>query len=199
MAGQSAELISDVGRMRSALSPFRLELLELLREAGSAATLSEKMGVSRQRIGYHLRALEAAGMLQPAGERQRRGFTEKLFVRRADAFVIDPQLLGRKDDSAKAQDRHAAGHLVGICAQTVREVTRMQTAAEAADQRLLTFAIEANVTFSKPQEIEDFTTRLAHAVADIAADFGQGKTGRQYRVLVGGHPAIGGTTKPQRN
>ena len=122
-------LIEDVGKARQGLTPLRLRMLALLREPGSAATLAAALELPRQKVGYHLHALEKAGLVTPAGERQRRGFTERLFVAEAGAFVVDPSIFGVPPTSAEKQDRFAAEHLVARSVETVREVTRMQAAA----------------------------------------------------------------------
>ena len=53
-------------------------------------------------------------------------------------------------------------------------------------QRLLTFAIEAEVGFEQPADLERFADALADRIAELAAEFGPGR--RRYRVIVGGHP-----------
>ena len=68
-------------------TPFRQQLLEQLKEPASASGLARRFDMSRQRIGYHMRALEDAGCIEAAGERQARGLTEKLFRARPLAFV----------------------------------------------------------------------------------------------------------------
>ena len=54
-------------------------------------------------------------------------------------------------------------------------------------QRLLTFAVEAEIGFSRPSDLERFADALAERIAELAAEFGPGE--RKYRVLIGGHPA----------
>ena len=66
-------LIEDADRARLALSPLRRRILRALREPGSASSLAAALKLPRQRIGYHLRALEAAGLVELVEERARRG------------------------------------------------------------------------------------------------------------------------------
>lgn len=185
-------LIEDVEKARQGLTPLRLRMLALLREPGSAATLAVALGLPRQKVGYHLHALEKAGLVTPAGERQRRGFTERLFIAEAGAFVVDPSIFGVPPSSAEKQDRFAAEHLVARSAETVREVTRMQAAAATEGSRLLTFTIEADIGFAAPQDVEAFTERLTVMVAGLAEEYAPKAEGRRYRLLIGGHPAIKG-------
>ena len=190
---QETALIEDAERALLALSPVKRRLLAALREPGSAASLAKRIGLPRQQLGYHLRALEAAGLVRVVEERKRRGFTERVLVAGANTFVLDPALLGTDRSSVDAQDRHAAQHLVQAAANAVRDVTRMRGAAEAAGQRLLTFTIEAEVGLAQPQDFEAFTTSLVQSVAELAARYAPGDGRRGYHLLIGAHPAVAGT------
>ena len=186
----SMTMVEDAATARLALSPLRRRLLTRLRTPASAAALSEEFDMPRQKIGYHLRMLEKAGLLAEAGSRRRRGFTERMLETRSDALIVDPMILSPADpDAAGKQDRFAAGHLVRTAAGIVRDVSRMRAAAEAEGSRLLTFTVEADIAFAMPADIERFTARLAEALAGIAADFAPTGEGRAYRVTIAGHPA----------
>ena len=182
-------LIDDADKALLALDPLKRRLLEALREPGSAASLSKRLSLPRQQLGYHLRALEQAGLVRLVEERQRRGFVERVLVAAADAFVLDPAMLGA-GHAVDMQDARAAAHLVQAAGAVVRDVTRMRSAAEAAGQRLLTFTIEADVGFASPRDFEDFTAALAQAVAALAERYGTGKDRRGYHLVIGAHPAV---------
>lgn len=191
--GQSKDvsrLIEDPEKVLLALSPIRRELLEALREPGSAASLAARLKLPRQRLGHHLRALEAAGLVRLVEERRRRGFVERVLIADAQAFIVDPGLLDRRNRAIQTQDKFASTHLVNVAAEIVREVTRMQGAADEAEQRLLTFTIEAEVGFAKPRQFEEFTHELAEALATIARKYPADRERRGYRVLIGAHPAL---------
>jgi DNA-binding transcriptional ArsR family regulator len=184
MAG--VQLLDAPDQVRLALTPIRRRLLQRLREPASATQVAAELGLGRQRVNYHLRALEQAGLLEVVEERQRRGEVERVLAARADAFVIDPAVMS--GPGAEVQDRHAAEHLVQTAAGVVRDVTRMQSAAQREDKRLLTFTLETEVAFAAPADIERFTERLAAVLAAAAAEF-HADGGRRYRVVAGGHPA----------
>ena len=193
-------MLDDASTARVALSPLRRELLGLLRTPTSAAGLAEALAMPRQKIGYHLRLLEKAGLIAAVETRRRRGFTETLFEARSDALLIDPMILAPPDPEAvDKQDRFAAGHLVRTAAGIVRDVSRMREAAADEGSRLLTFTVEADVAFARPADIEAFAERLSDSLAIIAADFAPAGEGRSYRVTVTGHPAANSRAKPKIN
>ncbi|MBX3481530.1 MAG: helix-turn-helix transcriptional regulator [Caulobacter sp.] len=184
-------LLDNADSVRLALSPIRRRLLALLREPGSAASLAATMDMPRQKIGYHLRELEAAGLIREVETRRRRGFTERLLAATSDAYVIDPDVLsGPSPEAVQTQDRYAADHLVRTAAEMVREVGRMRGAARAEGRRLLTFTLDAEIAFAAPGDIERFADRLAEALAGLAEEF-HTDGGRPYRLVAAAHPASG--------
>jgi DNA-binding transcriptional ArsR family regulator len=178
--------LDEPDQVRVALSPIRRRLLDLLREPSSASRLAEELDLPRQRVNYHLKELEKAGLIALVEQRQRRGFTERI-LRAADAtLVVDPGLMGRAFEGI--QDQYAAEHLIEMAAGTVREVARMQAKAGEAGQRLLTFTVEAEVRFAEPGDLHRFTEALAEAIRQTVESF-DSPGGRPYRLIAGGHPA----------
>ena len=165
------------------LAPIRQAVLEQLREPGSAAEVAARLGESRQRINYHVRELERDGLVELVHERRRRGCIERVVRATTDAVVVEPKVVGRP----AAQDRFAADTLIENGARLVRDVAAARRAAAERGQRLLTLAIEAEVGFEHPSELERFTDALADRIAELATEFGPGR--RRYRVIVAGHPA----------
>lgn len=195
MSATALRLIEDPGPLRTALTPLRRQLLDLLRQPASATELAVRLGLSRQKVNYHVRVLENAGLLELIEERQRRGCVERVLRANAAAYIVDPGVIGRPAGGVAARDRFAAEHLVAVAGQTVRDVSRMQAAADGQGNRLLTFTIEAEVSFAQPADVHRFADALTKAIAQAAADFAAPARGRRYRVVVGGHPAPGITRK----
>jgi DNA-binding transcriptional ArsR family regulator len=204
----AVSLVEQPDAVRAALSPIRRRLLERLREPASATQVAAELRLPRQRVNYHLRALEAAGLLDLVEERQRRGCVERILAARARAFVVDPNVLGAPatETAADAQDRFSAEHLIHAAGAVVRHVSRMRARAEEQRTRLLTFAADTELAFASPADFEQFTTAVAAFIVREAASRRNADGGRKYRVLVAGYPAPGthaGEThagsRPRRN
>ena len=189
MTARPSALLDDLDTALLALAPIRRRILAALTEPASAAGLSEKLGLPRQNIGHHLRALEAAGLIQLAEERRRRGFTERLFVA-ARSYVFDPAMMQAPPDpdAVDAQDRHAADHLISTASTIVRDVARMRQDAAAEGSRLLTLTVEADLTFATPADFETFTEEVSAAVAALARKYAA-PSGRRYRLTAAARPA----------
>jgi predicted ArsR family transcriptional regulator len=185
------EVIDDPAAAVVALDPVRARLLAELAEPGSAATLAARLGLPRQKVNYHLRTLEAHGLVRVAAERRWGGLTERLLVATAASYVVSPGALGEAaTDPARASDRLSARYLVAVAARLVREVGGLARRAEDAGRRLPTLTIDTEVRFGSAAERAAFTDDLAAAVAALVARYHDESApgGRRHRLVVAAHP-----------
>lgn len=189
----AVEVVRD-GGLRGALSPLRRRLLAELRDPASAVALATRLGEKRQRVNYHVRELEKAGLVELVELRPRRGCTERVVRATARAVMVDPDLSG--DLRTATQDRFAADALLAVSARTISEVAAMRERADAQGRRLVTFTIEADIGFARPVDIEHFAAQLAQQVTDLVAAFDSGHPEHRYRLVAGGHPAPGPREDP---
>ncbi|MGS2647987.1 helix-turn-helix domain-containing protein [Streptosporangium sp. G12] len=104
MAATEMTLMDEPDRLRVALTPIRRRLLARLRDPASAVQLAAEFGLPRQRVGYHLRVLEEAGLIELVEERPRRGFVERVMGVTANAFLVDPGVLTSPGEAAEAAE-----------------------------------------------------------------------------------------------
>lgn len=194
MTGRSSEsvgVLADSGRVAAVLSPLRRRLLQNLAEPDSASGLARRLGIPRQKINYHLRELERAGLVELAEERQRRGCVERCVRVTARAFVISPEFLeGLAATPEQVGDRFSSAYLVAAAARIVGDVALLRDRAAAVDQRLATFSLETEIGFDSPASFKAFGKELARAVTRVAAKFNQGQRGKRFKLLVAAHPAL---------
>src|SRR5262245_1237698 len=130
-------VIDDPAAASAALDPVRSRLLSELREPASAAALAGRVGLARQKVNYHLRTLEAHGLVHIASERRWGGLTERLLVATASAFVVSPSALGPvAADPEQAMDRLSASYLIALAARVVREIGDLLRRAHEAGKYL---------------------------------------------------------------
>ncbi len=117
-----------------ALEPTRSRLLSELFVPASAATLATRVGLARQKVNYHLHALEAHGLVRLAEERKWGGLTERLLVATAASYVVSPSALGPAADPKRDIDRLSASYLIALGARVVREVGDLCSPGERGGQ-----------------------------------------------------------------
>jgi DNA-binding transcriptional ArsR family regulator len=184
-------VLDDPGAAAAALDPIRARILALLAEPGSATSVAKALGTTRQKVNYHLRALEAHGLVREVEQRPRRGLTERIVVASAAGYVVSPAALGAAAvDPARSRDRLSARYLVALAARLVAEVGTMARAADAAGQRLPTLAVDTEIRFASAADRAAFTEELATSVAALAARYHDetAPRGRWHRLVVAAHP-----------
>jgi DNA-binding transcriptional ArsR family regulator len=184
------------------LDPIKRRLLAELALPASAAALAGRLGLSRQNVNYHLRALEDHKLVEPAEQRRWGGLTERLLVASAASYVISPQALGPLGaDPAHSGDRLSGSYLIALAARAVREVGALWRAACLGNQRLATLSIDTVIRFRSPAERAAFTADLADAVTALAARYHDATTpeARPHRLVIASYPAPDETASPQED
>ena len=143
------------------------------------------MGLTRQRVNYHLGVLEKHGLIEVAETRQRRGFVERLF-RRVGPTVIAPDLL----DAPVPKDDLSADAVVAAATDAIRAVG----ALEADEKPHPTATLVTEVRFTSPGQHIEFLERIAQ----LAAEFDAGEVARSLamKITVLNHVAEGAGAWP---
>jgi DNA-binding transcriptional ArsR family regulator len=185
------QVIEDPAAAAIALEPMRSRLLSELAAPASAASLAARVGVTRQKINYHLNALQTHGLVRLAEERKWGGLTERLLVATAASYVISPGALGPiAADPSREVDRLSASYLIALGARVVREVGELVSRAKETSKRLATLAVDAEVRFRSPTDRAAFTSELAEAIRTLVSKYHDESApdGRLHRLVVLAHP-----------
>ncbi|MBL7649616.1 MAG: helix-turn-helix transcriptional regulator [Candidatus Hydrogenedentes bacterium] len=185
------EIIENPHAAAVALDPIRSRLLSELAEPASAATLATRVGLTRQKVNYHLNALQAHGLVKSASQKKWGGLTERLLVATASQYVVSPVALGSAGaDPGRTADRLSASYLVALAARVIREVGGLVGAARDTGKRLPTLSLDTEIRFRTAAERAAFSKELVSAIATLAAKYHDETApgGRPHRLLVMAHP-----------
>lgn len=189
-------VIEDPAAAEASLDPIRATLLAALAEPGSATTLATRVGLPRQKVNYHLRALEKHGLVELVEERRKGNMTERILRATASSYVISPAALASvAPDPARSPDRLSARWLLALAARLVKDVGSLITGADKAKKRVATFAIEGEIRFANAADRAAFAEDLATAVSTLVAKYHDetAEGGRDHRLIVAVHPSKGAT------
>lgn len=185
------QVIDDPEAATVALEPVRSRLLAELAVPASAATLATRIGLARQKVNYHLRALEAHGLVRLAQRRKWGGLTERLLVATATSYVVSPSVLGPiAADPKRESDRLSASYLIALGARVVREVGELVRRAKEAGKRLATLAVDTEVRFRSAKDRAAFSNELTEAITKLVSKYHDASApgGRAHRLLIVSHP-----------
>lgn len=184
-------VIEDPAAASVALEPLRNRLLSELAAPASAATLAARVGLARQKVNYHLNALEAHGLVRVAEERRWGGLTERLLVATAACYVVSPSALGPiASGPGREVDRLSASYLIALGARIVREVGDLVRRATDTGKRLATLALDTEIRFRSAADRAAFSHELTEAIAKLVSKYHDASAagGRVHRLVVVAHP-----------
>ncbi|WP_436758785.1 ArsR/SmtB family transcription factor [Streptosporangium sp. V21-05] len=190
---QDIAVIEDPAAAEASLDPIRARLLAELSEPGSATMLAAKVGLPRQKVNYHLKALEAHGLVEMIEERRKGNVNERIMRATAASYVISPTALASVEpDPARSPDQLSAGWLLAVAARLVRDVGALITGAAKARKRVATFAIDGEVRFASAADRAAFAQELAGAVTALVSKYHDesAEKGRDHRIVVAVHPSV---------
>jgi DNA-binding transcriptional ArsR family regulator len=186
-------VIDDPSAAEVSLDPVRARLLSELSEPGSASSLAARLGLPRQKVNYHLRALERHGLVELVEERRKGNCIERVLQATAASYVISPTALAEvAPDPTRRPDQLSARWLLALAARLVREVGDLIGGATAARQRLATFAIDSEIRFASAADRAAFAEELSGAVTALVGKYHDEHApgGRKHRLVVALHPSI---------
>jgi len=185
------QVIDDPAAATVALEPVRSRLLAELAAPASAATLATRVGLTRQKVNYHLHALEEHGLVQLAEERKWGGLTERILVASAASYVVSPGAMGAVAvDPEREVDRLSASYLIALGARVIREVGDLVRRATTSGLRLATLSVDAEVRFRSAADRAAFSAELTDAITQLVAKYHDESApgGRPHRLMVMAHP-----------
>jgi DNA-binding transcriptional ArsR family regulator len=190
-AQRSLEVVRESARARVLLDPDRRRIVDALRDAPDSATgLARRLSDTRQRLNYHLRLLERAGVVELAEERRKGSQPERVMRLVARRYVIDPVAVeGPAPEPEDAGDRFSATYLVALASRALHELAGLIDRAKTRRARLATASVNTSVRLGSPAAFDAFTRDLTEAIAAVVArhhtTHGEG---RWFRVLAGAYP-----------
>jgi DNA-binding transcriptional ArsR family regulator len=187
------EVIDSSATAEVMLDPVRTRLLAELAEPSSATTLAARVGLTRQKVNYHLRMLESHGLTTLVEERRKGNCIERVLQATASSYVISPDALAAvAPDPGNSADRLSARWLVALAARMVQDVSALINKAAKSGKPLATFGLEGNVRFASAAARAEFTEALTAAVTDLIGKYHDETAagGRHHHVIFAIHPAI---------
>ena len=194
-----ARLVTEGETVGVLTHPIRLQILDALRTPGSAAGIARSMGQSRQNVNYHLKELERAGLVQPAGERRRGNLVEPLYEAVAGTFVISPRVTWSGDRRAAAlRDQVSLEHLVGMGERLQRDATALLDRAAFDGAEVPSASVGAEVHFPTEEARAAFMEEYLRFVGPLLKKHGA-RRGDAFRVVCAVYPDSEQGTDPGRS
>ncbi|MBP1966854.1 ArsR/SmtB family transcription factor [Paenibacillus aceris] len=172
------------------LNPIRGEIIAQLLEPGSAAEVARTLGETAQRINYHLKALEKAGLVQRVGTRQVRNLVEVLYRAIAKTFVLADSLSMKPETVQKLKDQSSLAHLVTTSERIRRDAMLLMEQSDVGEiipSATLQLQVHLADEGQRQAFIEEYAALVQQLVERYAAPAGKEKHD-PYHVLLAVYP-----------
>jgi hypothetical protein len=190
-AAISGELAS-AAQARLLFQPLRLEILQQLAEPRSCGEVGAALGCSAQKVHYHVKALETAGLVRRVGERKVRALTEGVYQAAAQRFWPGAALLHSLGGMAGAQDALSKSYLLGLAEELGSDAARLALGSSAEQQEQPTLSLSAQVALADPRRRSAFLHELKLALQHLAAKYGAAADAvdtEEYKLVLACYPA----------
>jgi DNA-binding transcriptional ArsR family regulator len=183
-------LLDRVDQASALLKPIRLELLRRMAEPSSCPELARQVGASTQKVNYHVRVLEDAGLVERVGERRVRGIVEGRYRASAGSYWLSPALVGQVGGRARARDAFSLGFLLTLAEELQDDVGRL--AERQGEQPVPSLGLSAEVELRSGQDRAAFMRELQDSFTALARKYGA-RTGEQagerFRLALACYPS----------
>ncbi|PYI53944.1 winged helix-turn-helix domain-containing protein [Paenibacillus flagellatus] len=188
-------VVTDPEQAVVLLNPLRAAILSHMREPVSAAEVGRAMGETPQRINYHLKALDKAGLVRRTGTRQVRNLVEVLYQAIAKTFVLSDTLGFEPETVRRMKEDGSLSHLVQTSDKLKRDALRLLERSEAGET-VHSASLAATVKLAGERERQSFVQEYMEAVRLLTEKYGGAKSGDEerpasYQLLVAVYPQIG--------
>src|SRR5262249_58053712 len=119
---QDVIYIEEVNQAATLLNPLRLDLLKRMAEPRSCPELAEFVGQTPQKVYYHVKALERAGLVNKVSERRIRGVVEGRYQAKGRSYWLSPGLVGRIVGRERARDQFSLGFLLTLAEELQADI-----------------------------------------------------------------------------
>lgn len=163
------------------LKPRRIEILRRLAEPRTCTQIATELGDSPQKVYYHVKRLQQAGLVELVDERRVRGINEGIYRAVAGSYWLSPRLVGTLG-RRRAQDELSLGFLLDLAEELQADLA--QLSATATD--LPSLGVTGEVRLA-PERRAAFLDDLRSVLQDVLSRYG-GSEGPAFRIALACYP-----------
>jgi len=189
-SGLNLEVVDSPEAIACLTDPVRQRILRALRQEGSASSISRTLNQPRQKLAYHIKKLEQAGLLKHIRDQKKGNCTERILKATATRYLLAPNAVGSDLSTDELQDRLSANALLALAAGCIDEVCQVQQAA--GHKRISTISLDTEVGFCDQEEKAAFAEALARSFTEVAARFPvrEDVPQQRFKLIIGAYPKL---------
>lgn len=180
--------VEHLSALQALSHPTRVAILEALREPASAAAVARTIGQPRQRVNYHLKELEAAGLVERVGEERIGNFVSSIYRAVACVFVVSPKVAWadpRRMDALR--DQHSLETLVQLGERVQSDAAVLLDRAAFDGEQISSASVVADARFASAEDRAAFMDEYLRNTRALLERYGS-RRGEPYRAVLAVYP-----------
>lgn len=186
--------IEQLDQAVTLLHPLRIELLKRMDEPRTCPELADYFDSTPQKIYYHVKALEKAGLVIKTGEHRVRGVVEGYYQARAKSYWLAPSLVGQVGGEKTVRDQTSLRFLLALAEEVQDDIGHLgQLSAEGNDVPSL--GLSAHIYLPDGERRAEFMDDVQILFKDLAYKYGlppdeteSDLVGKMFRLVLACYP-----------
>jgi DNA-binding transcriptional ArsR family regulator len=185
---RAVQTIADPEALQALSHPLRIRIIDALRRPDSAAGVARRLGEARQKVNYHLKDLDRAGLVSRAGERRTGNFVETLYQAAARTLVVSPRAAwGDPRRLTALTEQTSLENLVTLGERLERDAAVLLDRAAFDGEEIPSAAVETEIRLAGADDRAAFLEQYLAAVGPLLRRYGQ-RPGQPYRIALAVYP-----------
>jgi hypothetical protein len=168
---QDVFYIETVDQATTLLKPIRVELMKRMDAPRTCPELASFFDQTPQKIYYHVKELEKAGLVVKTEERRVRGVVEGYYQAKARSYWLAPHLVGRLGGENLAQNQTSLRFLLSLTEEIQNDVGQLANQVEAK-QEVPSLALSAHIQLPTGRRRAEFLQEVQTLFQDLASKYG---------------------------
>jgi DNA-binding transcriptional ArsR family regulator len=163
--------IEDVEQAMTLLKPLRLEILRRLDSPRTCPELAAEFEESAQKIYYHVKALQEAGLIDKVAEKRVRGTVEGYYQAKARSYWLAPKLVGAIGGPRQARDQASLRVLLQLAEDVIEDTGKLGSVSEGG-QHVPSLSLSAQIHLADSAHRAEFLQELQTTFQALALMYG---------------------------
>lgn len=168
---QDVFYIESVEQAVTLLKPMRMDILQMLDKPRTCPEIGDALGETAQKIYYHVKALENAGLVVKTAEKQVRGAMEGYYEAKARSYWLAPQLVGQVGSPRSAQDQTSLRVLLSLTEEIQTDVGHLAHKTEMGHE-VASLSLSAYIQLPDVNRRAEFLHEVQSTFRHLATKYG---------------------------
>lgn len=184
---REVHFIESASEAAEILRPMRIEILSRLSTPKTCPELAGELGLTTQKINYHMNVLREAGLVTLVDERRKRGTIEGVYQAVAKSFWFSPHMVTQKKDRARAEDQASLAYLLKLAEDLQIDIGHLFERSE--DVSTPSLGVDARIELRDDNQRAEFLQDVKVIFSQLARKYGatdksETDNGGNYRLML---------------